>query len=200
MLENYLIEYCSPTLASLKSGSLFNCKCSQDAVLDESISEWNSILSSRGIRIHLLRRTDTTALIYVYRQSSLEYTLSDPEIQTFLHGYGYQACSCCSGCIAGQCSIENCLMHLEARITCADGSSEMRFPHEIGIFLGYPLADVTGFIRNKGRNCKCIGTWKVYGDASSARKTFARFNKCSDVYNRLWKSGRRSVLQLTVAG
>ena len=200
MLENYLIEYCSPTLASLKSGSLFNCKCSQDAVLDESISEWNSILSSRGIRIHLLRRIDTTALIYVYRQSSLEDTLSDPEIQTFLHGYGYQACSCCSGCIAGQCSIENCLMHLEARITCADGSSEMKFPHEIGIFLGYPLADVAGFIRNKGRNSKCIGTWKVYGDASSARKTLARFNKCSDVYNRLWKSGRRSVLQLTVAG
>ena len=41
----------------------------------------------------------------------------------------------------------------------------MKFPHEIGIFLGYPLADVAGFIRNKGRNCKCIGTWKVYGDA-----------------------------------
>ena len=70
------------------------------------------------------------------------------------------------------------------------GSNEMRFPHEIGIFLGYPLADVTGFINNKGRNCKCIGTWKVYGDASSASKAFARFNKCSDVYNRLWKSGR----------
>jgi len=200
MLENYLIEYCSPTLASLKSGSLFNCKCSQDAVLDESISGWNSILSSRGIRIHLLRRTDTTALIYVYRQSSLEDTLSDPEIRAFLNRYGYHACSCCNGCISDQCSIENCLKHLEARITCGDGSSEMKFPHEIGIFLGYPLADVAGFIRNKGRNCKCIGTWKVYGDASYASKAFARFNKCSDVYSRLWKSGRRSVLQLTVAG
>ena len=200
MLENYLIEYCSPTLASLKSGSLFNCRCSQDAELDESISEWNSILSSRGISICLLRRTDTTALIYVYRQSALKDTLSDPEIQAFLHGYGYDAYSCCSGCKSNQCSIENCLKHLEARITGGDRNNEMRFPHEIGIFLGYPLADVAGFISNKGRNCKCVGAWKVYGDASYAQKAFARFSKCSDVYNRLWKSGRRSVLQLTVAG
>ena len=199
MLENYLIRYCSPTLASLKSGSLFNCRCSQDAELDESVSEWNSILAPRGISIHLLRRTDTTALIYVYRQSALKDTLSDPEIQSFLSGYGYDACSCCTGCASRQCSIENCLKHLEARITEESGGSGMRFPHEIGIFLGYPLADVAGFINNKGRNCKCIGTWKVYGDASYARKAFARFNKCNDVYNRLWKSGRRSVLQLTVA-
>ena len=200
MLENYLIEYCSPTLASLKSGSLFNCRCSHSAELDESVSEWNAILAPRGISIHMLRRTDQTALIYVYRHSALKDTLGDPEIQSFLQGYGYDACNCCMGCVSEQCSIENCLKHLEARITEESGSNGMRFPHEIGIFLGYPLEDVAGFINNKGRNCKCIGTWKVYGDASYARKAFARFNKCSDVYNRLWKSGRRSVLQLTVAG
>jgi len=26
------------------------------------------------------------------------------------------------------------------------------FPHEIGVFLGYPLEDVMGFISNKGHN------------------------------------------------
>ena len=113
MLENYLIKYCSPTLASLKSGSLFNCRCSQDAVLDESIKDWNSILSSRGIKIHLLRRTDTTALIYVYRQSSLKDILSDPKIRTFLQRYGYNACSCCDDCGFDQCSIETVLSILK---------------------------------------------------------------------------------------
>ena len=200
MLEDYLIKYCSPTLASLKSGSLFNCRCSKDTELNESISEWNTTLMSRGISIYLLRRTDTTALIYVYRQSAITETLSDPEIQAFLRSYGYDACNCCGGCISDQCSIENCLKHLESRIISRNGNNEMRFPHEIGIFLGYPLADVAGFINNNGRNCKCIGTWKVYGDAAYARKAFARYSKCSDVYNRLWRSGRRSVLQLTVAG
>ena len=27
------------------------------------------------------------------------------------------------------------------------------FPHEMGIFLGYPLGDVKGFIEHHGRNC-----------------------------------------------
>ena len=194
MLETYLIRYCSPTLASLKSGSLFNCRCPKIANLENSISEWNRALMPRGISIELLRRTDDAALIYVYRRSALEDTLSDPEIQSFLRDYGYDVCNCCSDCNADQCRIENCLKHLEARISGGESGSE------IGIFLGYPLEDVTGFISNKGRNCKCTGTWKVYGDASSARKVFSKFNKCSDVYNRLWTSGRRSVLQLTVAG
>lgn len=47
---------------------------------------------SRGVSIHLLRRTDARALIYVYRQSALKDTLSDPEIQSFLSAYGYDAC------------------------------------------------------------------------------------------------------------
>lgn len=81
MLETYLIRYCSPTLASLKSGSLFNCRCPKIANLENSISEWNRALMPRGISIELLRRTDDAALIYVYRRSALEDTLSDPETQ-----------------------------------------------------------------------------------------------------------------------
>ncbi len=200
MLEKYLVKYCSPTLASLKSGSLFNYRCPENADLEQTISEWNSALMPRGISICLLRRTDAAALIYVYRRSALEDTLCDPEIQSFLDHYGYDVCNCCQGCTSDQCRIENCLKHLETRLCSGESGAETEFPHEIGIFLGYPLEDVTGFISNKGHNCKYTGTWKVYGDASSAKKTFSKFRKCNDVYDRLWKSGRRSVLQLTVAG
>ena len=72
------------------------------------------------------------------------------------------------------------------------------FPHEIGIFLDYPLGDVIGFILNEGRNFKCVGCWKVYCDECACQKTFAKYKKCRDVYVRLWQQGR-SVLQLTVA-
>ena len=34
---------------------------------------------------------------------------------------------------------------------------EHDFPHEIGIFLGYPLEDVVGFIENQGKNYTCSG-------------------------------------------
>lgn len=196
MLEEYLIEYCSPTLASLKSGSLFNCRCSADEDLEECISGWNEMFHTKGISLHLMRRTESTALIYVCRRSALKDTLSDPEVRAFLKEYGYESCYCCDGCTASCCSMDSCLRHLQERISNEECPG---FPHEIGIFLGYPLADVSGFIANKGRNCRFTGAWKVYGDPSYAEKTFARFSKCNDVYNQLWKSGRRSIMQLTVA-
>ena len=37
------------------------------------------------------------------------------------------------------------------------------FPHEIGVFLGYPLEDVVGFIRHRGKCFTCCGCWKSYG-------------------------------------
>ena len=50
-----------------------------------------------------------------------------------------------------------------------------KFPHEIGLFLDYPLVDVIGFIRNTGKNCKCSGCWKAYGNAKEAEKTFCKY-------------------------
>ncbi len=43
-----------------------------------------------------------------------------------------------------------------------------QFPHEIGLFLGYPPEDVCGYIRNKGKCQKCTGHWQVYGDENFA--------------------------------
>lgn len=62
---------------------------------------------------------------------------------------------------------------LEQLRTRLHGSEE--FPHEIGVFLGYPLNDVLGFIKYHGSNCKGMGDWKVYGDLGEAQKTFAKF-------------------------
>ena len=56
------------------------------------------------------------------------------------------------------------------------------FPHEIGLFLGYPPEDVDGFIRNGARCAKCVGPWKVYGDEQAARCKFAQYRKCTNVY------------------
>ena len=39
----------------------------------------------------------------------------------------------------------------------------------MGIFLGYPVDDVAGFINHCGNNCKACGQWKVYGDVEYAK-------------------------------
>ena len=83
-------------------------------------------------------------------------------------------------------------------LLCARLSQGGAFPHEIGLFLGYPIDDVVAFIANKGRNCLCCGCWKCYTDACAAQKAFDKFRKCTSVYKRLFACGR-TLDQLAVA-
>ncbi len=70
------------------------------------------------------------------------------------------------------------------------------FPHEIGLFLGYPSEDVLGFIRNRAGNSKMTGAWKVYGDKEKAERIFEKYRKCTRCYlRRLKKAVRSSSLQ-----
>lgn len=181
MLEKYLIEHCSPTLASLKTANLFTFSYNREAELSNQLNSWNQKLSGRGIELAVLRKRGNTALIYVCRKSKLKKDLADPETAEFLSGIGYI-----------KTDAEYALQKLKSRLKHQD------FPHEIGVFLGYPLKDVIGFIENSGQNCKCSGCWKVYCNECEAVRIFAKFKKCKEVYTRLWNQGR-SIMQLTVA-
>ena len=65
------------------------------------------------------------------------------------------------------------LRHLRRRLLWREG-----FPHEIGLFLGYPPEDVQGFLADPGGGrCKLCGHWKVYHDVEGARRQFARFDR-----------------------
>lgn len=182
MLERQLIEHCSPTLASLKTANLFSVAYTDEEALGYALKEWNAQLCGKGVELLVLRRQDRKALIYVCRKARLERDLNAPGAPRFLSAYGYV-----------RTDAEYALGRLKERLAGSSG-----FPHEIGLFLGYPLGDVIGFIENAGRNSKCCGCWKVYCNECEARRMFARFDKCKDVYRRLWSQGR-SVLQLTVA-
>ena len=64
------------------------------------------------------------------------------------------------------------------------------FPHEVGLFLGYPPEDVEGFCRNGGRNYKLSGPWKVYGRVEEAKVRFETFRRCRDALYRHVEEGR----------
>ncbi len=194
MFEEYLIDCCSPTLAAMKSGSLFNCRCGQHCDTSSCVREWNKVLYPYGVRMCALRRTKETALILLFRPAQLMSTLQQKEVQNFLAQYGYPSGKCRDGS-CGDCMLYASLHHLKKRIAECGG-----FPHEIGIFLGYPLCDVKGFIKNSGKNYKYLGPWKVYENETQTIRMFEKYKKCRDVYTNLWTSGKRSVLQLTVAG
>ena len=59
----------------------------------------------------------------------------------------------------------------------------------MGLFLGYPYADVAGFIEHRGRDYLALGPWKVYADVDRALATFARFRSCAETYLRAHRQG-----------
>ena len=84
-----------------------------------------------------------------------------------------------------QCRARAAISREEAEAT----QGEREFPHEIGIVLGYPPADVEGFIKNRGANFVACGGWKAYGDAQEALSAFQRNRRCADEYRDLYAQG-----------
>lgn len=182
MSEEMIIQYCAPTLAGLKTGSLFSCVCQTKEEIQREIRRLNRLLGHKGIRIVPVRYEKQRALIYLYRPNYLRRDFSDREAADLLEQYGYTAES-----------PERCLVRLVERLK--DGGE---FPHEIGLFLGYPPEDVKGFIENRAYGCKCFGCWKVYGDEEKAKQTFFLYKTCTDIYYDKWLSGQYNLYSLTV--
>lgn len=182
-IEPSLIKHCSPTLASLKVGSLFSFHPGCWKCLNEEATSINRQLREKGLALRIIRAEDSRALCYLYRRGQLEHLLEDADVQAFLKTYGYETFAA-----------EAVLDRLCDRLTVKPD-----FPHEVGLFLGYPLSDVIAFIENKGQNCLYCGPWKVYTNACEALRQFAKFKKCADVYQRLYQEGRRSLSQLAVS-
>ena len=77
MSEEMVVRQCAPTLAGIKTGSLFPCPCTdRDALLDE-VRQLNRRLSPKGLCLLPLRFTEGSALLYLYRPATLRRDLSD---------------------------------------------------------------------------------------------------------------------------
>ena len=186
--ETVMIEQCAPVLAGLKPAGLFRYETRDCADLARRVRSWNEQLNSKGLRVRVMKGCARTHrfLVYVYREAQLSAVLADKAVQEFLRQEGYQL-------PAEQEQTGALLNQLSRRLCC-----QAEFPHEIGVFLGYPLPDVVGFIENRGQNFTCCGCWKSYGEPAAARRRFDQLSKCTAVYLRLFHSGT-PIACLTVA-
>ena len=173
MSERMIVEHCAPTLAGIKTGNLVSCPYESKDEIREDLRRMNAVLRSKGLRMIPLKYLSHRVLIYVYRPDMLSQDLADPESSRILREYGYKA----SG--EAQC-ICTLIRHL---------GSEGSFPHEIGLFLGYPPEDVRGFIENHGENSKLTGVWKVYGDPKKSVALFQKYKCCTETYSKAGLGG-----------
>ena len=173
--EAVLVRQCAPTLAGMKPGSIFCFHHSSLEVSRQKVCQWNEQLTPLGLTVQILleRPGSDSVIVFVYRHDRLEQMLADDAYQRFLTQAGY----------AGT-DLAGLLEQLACRLR-----TQPEFPHEIGVFLGYPLRDVIGFIENHGQNFTCCGFWKSYGDPAEMQVCFACYRKCIQTYVAMFERG-----------
>jgi hypothetical protein len=114
------------------------------------------------LNVMMLRKNKSGLLVLVFEKKKLENVFLDEGINAILTGIGYPA----------RGSVFVLLDYLRKQFSCHE------FPHEVGLFLGYPADDVLGFVKHKGQNYKLCGYWKVYGDVEQAKLYFGLYDRC----------------------
>ena len=182
MLDALLVENGAPTLACIKCANLMTAHFSDTVSLARQVAALRLRLRAYGVSLTILRMDAGSAQLYLYRPGLVERILSEPRNRAFLRREGYTSFR-----------LDDALTRLRQRLR------QDAFPHEIGLFLGYPLDDVLAFIRCEGKGCALCGVWKAYYHVNDARQYFEACRSCR---LRAISGFRRGMTleQLTVAG
>lgn len=172
-LWEIIANQCAPVLMDVKPSNLLILTREEEALFLQM-----EMLS--GISGRCLYAGEKKSTWLLYRRDRLEAELLWPQMKDFLKDYGYRS---------GQDSIEEMLERLQERFA---GYKEgiLSFPHELGVFLGYPLCDVKGFIEHQGKNYLCSGYWKVYENETKAKTTFKLYQTVRDTVLQMINAGR----------
>ncbi|MBO6149147.1 MAG: DUF3793 family protein [Lachnospiraceae bacterium] len=173
MPDRYVVEHSSPTLAGIKTGSLFQLLMDGGSVEDE-FRELNRTLVGKGLRAVPVQRPGSPILVYLYRPCRLCRDLDRPVSRRILERKGYDCRNA-----------DRCVAQLVRHFT-----EDSTFPHEVGLFLGYPPEDVEKFMENPRCGVKCVGCWKAYGNEDKARRIFLKYRKCTETYRKRVEGGK----------
>ena len=163
-----LAFHCAPVFSGIKVSNLMMVKT-------QDLPEIAWILRGTGFEMKILTMSSQTSSVLIYERSSLTAYLSRRANRQFLKKSGYM----CVWDGADALNLDLALDQLAARyMRCL--LLEENFPHEIGLFLGYPLGDVGGFLRHGGKNYLFSGYWKVYTKPDRTRALFRKFDMVTE--------------------
>ncbi len=160
-LKMQIVLQCSPLLAGLKiSNLLITGSDDEDRV--------RHLFKNSGIATQGIYKDASKVTYLLYRPEELEGYLKRPKVSRLLCWLGY----------------EQIRLYEVFDLFCSRyklyRQEKKKFPHEMGLLLGYPVEDVYGFIVNKGKNDLYTGYWKIYDNLSDTLKLFEQFNQANE--------------------
>ena len=166
-IMDYLHFYCAPCLLGKKPASLFSVPIE---IYNKSQAEMES-LKTLGLNVHFLYELNRKAHLLVFSEEQTRELLSRREVKKVYSFFGYSE----------DFSFEDSKTILFKKLSRFGFSGEQNkdiFPHEIGLFLGYPSEDVLQYYLKKGKDYLFSGYWKVYTNPEKAIETFKMYDEC----------------------
>jgi Protein of unknown function (DUF3793) len=166
-LASFLALETSELLAGEKPANLINVVNRSQGCGKNLYRLWrkygSELLHASGLAASELVDRDESLLLFIYRLEALDALLARRNVSVLLRRAGYPE----------PFIPETVLAELQSRLLARG-----KFPHEIGVFLGYPLKDVMGFMGWAPLSFACQGPWKIYGDPAPSLKLANTFNRC----------------------
>lgn len=163
---------CSLVLSGIKPSNLLIYSNHCEGCISEE-------LKNTGTEHMKLYTGKNDSVSIIFNREKLEKSLLDEENREFIKQYGYE-----------DFSVNSVIEKLAGRYTeFKEGRAE--FPHEMGIVLGYPLEDVSGFIENNGKNYLYSGYWKVYKNAEEKIQLFKIYKYIKKYFVEQIENGRQ---------
>jgi len=160
-IETQLALQCAPLLTGIKISNIL-------IIERENAKRIVQILHKTCIDSFVLYETEEKVTLLLYHKQELVEYLNQPQIIHFFYSMGYHSSN-----------IKSMVRKLKKRYAVYMETKE-DFPHELGLLLGYPIEDVSGFIRNQGKNYLCSGYWKVYQDAERKIRLFEQYEQAKE--------------------
>ena len=162
--EVVFVYYLAPVILGGKPASLF-------AFEENQVEVFLQYCTFLDIKTYCLSEQGRKKYYLFYKESGMRELLQHVGLQEFLEGYGYESDKRTR-------KQDGLLLYLEILGKRLSGfhNEKEPFPHEIGVFLGYPLDDVKAYIKEQGRNALLSGYWKVYHNPEVAKNQFATYD------------------------
>lgn len=176
----WLTEILGPVILGVKPSEILSFRLYEGENMMKIEAIQSTFNQSSKIAYQQISCHNHCVKILFYHPILLENTLKEQKNLKFLQRIGYHT----------QYDLKNYLDHLTKKI--AQGN----IPDEIGIFLGYPLKDVLGFIGHPSLKLTKINGWRVYGDERlSDRKYSEILRSKNEIRNMLQCSTPKDILQ-----
>ena len=161
---------CAPVISGIKISNLLTIPA-------KSLRELSVVLKKTELSFRILYPGRERLVILIFREAKLREYLAREEVMAFIYKCGYETSDISK---IFPVFVKRYMRYMELK---------QDFPHELGLFLGYPIEDVEGFIKENGKNYLYSGYWKVYKDTELKIRLFKDYERVQTEIVRLLYEG-----------